>query len=113
MQLTINQRAVGDVTALDLSGKLVLGDEGNTFRSQIAELLAAEKKKILLNLGGVSRVDSSGIGLLVETAILTAKQGGQLKLVNLDRIVYNTLRVHRLLPAFEIFDSEADALASF
>lgn len=113
MNLTINLRETQGATVLDLSGKVVLGEECNRVRDQIQQLLSAGKKKILINLGGVNRVDSSGIGILVEAVILTTKEGGQFKLVNLDRIVYNTLRTHRLLPAFEIFDSEPDALASF
>ncbi|MEE8202052.1 MAG: STAS domain-containing protein [Candidatus Acidoferrales bacterium] len=113
MNLTINEREARGVAVLELSGRLVLGEECNAFREKVKQLLAAGKKKILVNLAEIKRVDSTGIGSLVEAVILTAKQGGDFKLASLDRIVHNTLRTHRLLPAFEIFDNEADALATF
>lgn len=113
MQLSINERETQGVTVLDLSGRIVLGEECNRLREQVKQLLAADKKKILFNLREVNRVDSSGIGVLVEAAILTAKEGGQFKLVNLSRLLYNTLAMHRLLPAFELHDTEAEALASY
>ena len=113
MQLTINQRETQGVAVLDLAGRITLGEECNALRETLKGLLAAGRKKILLNLKEVNRVDSSGIGILVEAVILAAKDDAALKLASLDRVVYNVLRTHRLLPAFEVFDSEPDALASF
>lgn len=113
MKLAINSRESQGVTVLDLSGRVVLGEECNSLRSQVMQLLAANKNKILLNLGDVSYVDSTGIGILVEAVLLTAKQSGELKLVKMPRVLRNTLLVHRLLPVFEIYDNEAEALASF
>jgi len=113
MQLTITQRETQGVTVLDLSGRVTLGEECNALRAALKELLASGRKKILLNLKEVNRVDSSGIGILVEGVILAAKDDAALKLVNLDRVVYNVLRTHRLLAACEVFDTEPDALSSF
>ena len=113
MNLTIASREAQGVTILDLSGRLVMGQECNSLREQVTQLLAAKKSAILLNLGGLTYVDSSGIGILVESVINTAKEGGRLKLVNLPRLLHNTLMVHRLLAAFEVFDQEEEALASF
>lgn len=113
MKLTIASREAQGVTILDLSGRLVMGEECNSLREQVAQLLAANKGAILLNLGAVTYVDSSGIGILVEAVINTAKKSGRLKLVNLPRLLHNTLVVHRLLSAFEVFEKEEEALASF
>jgi len=113
MKLTIGVREVQGVTVLDLNGKLVLGEECNSLRQHVSDLLAADKKKILLNMAELNHADSSGIGILVEAVVLSAKQHAALKLVSLGRVLRNTLSVHRLLPAFEVFDNEEDALASF
>jgi anti-sigma B factor antagonist len=113
MQLSINTREKQGVTVLDLSGRIVAGEECESLRKTIKELLTANQKKILLNLGDVARVDSTGIGVLVESVILVAKQGGQLKLVNLPRLIHNVLSTHRLLQAFDICANEEEALASF
>lgn len=113
MDLSIRIREDHGVTVLDLSGRLVLGEPCQSLRQQLKELLAASKKKILLNMNDVTRVDSTGIGILVEAVILTVKEGGQLKLVNLPHLVRNTLVLHRLMPAFEVYDNEGEALTSF
>lgn len=113
MNLSINCREIQGVTVLDLSGKVVLGEECNALRRQVGDLLGAEKKSILLNMAAVTHVDSSGIGILVEAVVLSAKQNARLKLVNLPRVLRNTLAIHRLLPAFEVFNNEEAALASF
>ena len=113
MQLSINAREKGNATVLDLSGRIVAGEECDTFRKTIRDLLTANQKKILLNMGEVGRIDSTGIGGLVESVILAAKQGGQLKLVNLPRLIHNVLSTHRLLQAFDICANEEEALASF
>jgi len=113
MQLSINTREKGNATVLDLSGRIVAGEECDSFRKTIKELLTANQKKIVLNMGDVARVDSTAIGALVESVILTAKQGGQLKLINLPRLIHNVLSTHRLLQAFDICPNEEEALASF
>jgi anti-sigma B factor antagonist len=113
MPLNINAAEKQGVSVLDLSGRIVAGDECDGLRGRIRDLLVSEKKRILLNMGGVTRVDSTGIGMLVESVIYTAKQGGELKLVNLPRLIGNILATHRLLQAFDIYTSEEEALGSF
>ena len=113
MELSINTREHQGATVFDLSGRIVAGPECDSLRTKIKDLLASNQKKIILNLADVSRVDSSGIGSLVEAVIITAKQGGQFKLVNVPRLVHNILVTHRLLQAFDIYPSEEVALASF
>lgn len=113
MDLSIELRETQGVAVVDLRGRVVMGEECNRLRSQFRELLAAGKKKIVFNLGGVARIDSTGIGLLVEAVIQTTKEGGAFKLANLPRLVHNTLALHRLLAAFEVYEKEEEALASF
>jgi anti-sigma B factor antagonist len=113
MQLNITVTEKQGVAVLDLSGRVVAGDECDALRSKIRDLLASDKKKILLSLGGVTRIDSTGIGMLVESVIYTTKQGGELKLVNLPRLIGNILATHRLLQAFDIYAHEEEAIGSF
>jgi anti-sigma B factor antagonist len=113
MQLTISPREHQGVTVLDLKGRIEAGDESDALRNTLKGLLASDRPRILLNMGEVTRVDSTGIGLLVEAVINTAKKGGELKLANLPKLVRGVLMVHKLLQAFEVYDNEAQALASF
>jgi anti-sigma B factor antagonist len=113
MQLTINPREHQGVTVLDLKGRIEAGDECDSLRNTIKGLLASERPRILLNMGEVIRVDSTGVGMLVEAVINTAKKGGELKLASLPKLVRGVLMVHKLLQAFEVYDNEEQALASF
>lgn len=113
MTLTINTRESSSVSILDLSGKIILGDESSALRESIKQLLAANKKKILLNLAEVSFIDSAGVGTLVAGYTSAKSQDGELKLANLTKRFKETLQVTRLLTVFEVYDSEAEALASF
>ncbi len=113
MQLTINPREHQGVTVLDLKGRIEAGDECDALRSTIKDLLAHEHPRILLNMGEVTRVDSTGVGMLVEAVINAAKKGGELKLASLPKLVRGVLMVHKLLQAFEVYDNEEQALASF
>ena len=112
-ELRVGTREVEGIMVLDLSGRLVLGETCIALRAHLQQLLSAKKTKILLDLQDVSRVDSAGIGTLVEAVIETAKHGGQLKLVNVPRLVLGILKVHRLSTVFEIYDHEDAARASF
>ncbi len=113
MDLTITTRQCGEVVVADLRGRLVLGEESTTLRQAIRDLLAQGQAHILLNLREVTRVDSSGIGTLVEGVIQAAQAGGRLKLLAIPRLLHNSLVIHRLLQAFEIFQTEEEALNSF
>jgi anti-sigma B factor antagonist len=112
--MQISERQVGKVTVIDISGKVVLGDGGD---SQVKEklLTLAEKgqKKLLVNLAEVTYVDSAGLGAIVHSYTAVTKQGGELKLVNATKRIRDLLAITKLLTVFEIFDSEADALRSF
>ena len=113
MQLTIDHREVQGVQVLNLNGRITAGPECDSVRSFVWGFLANHKNNILLDLANVTRIDSTGIGMLVESVILTVKESGQLKLTRLPRLIHNILSTHRLLQAFDIYPTEADALASF
>jgi anti-anti-sigma factor len=106
-------RRNGDVVILDLKGKLTAGLGDQLLREAIDELLAEEKKKVLLNLSEVSFLDSAGVGELVAGLRTAHRFGARLKLLNVGERVYSTLDMARLLPTFEIYRDEAEALRSF
>ncbi len=112
-QLTIKERRAGDVTVLDLSGKITIGEGSVQLREAVHKLLDADQKKILLNLGDVAYVDSSGIGELVSSYTTTSNKGGQLKLLNLTKKIQDLLMITKLLTVFETFDKEDEGIASF
>ena len=113
MELTIDAREERGVPLLGLGGQLVMGEEVSQYREKIFQLVRGGQKKILLDLSAVEKIDSCGIGALVEMMVYTVKQGGQMKLIRLSRRVHNALMVHRLMQAFEIYDTAEAALASF
>ena len=112
-QLTITERPAGDVTILDLSGKITIGEGSVQLRESVRRLLDEGKKKILLNLGDISYVDSSGIGELVSSYTTTNNNGGQLKLLNLTKKIRDLLMITKLLTVFETFDSEEAAVKGY
>lgn len=111
--LTISERQAGDVTILDLSGKVTIGEGSVALRGAIRRLLGEGKHKILLNLGSVGYVDSSGIGELVSSFTAVSKEGGTLKLLNLTQKIQDLLAITKLLTVFDVFEDEASALSSF
>jgi len=109
----VEVRQVQDVMILDLVGRLTAGLGDQILRDAIDELLAENRKKILLNLSGLAFLDSAGIGELVAGLKTARRFGAQLKLLNLGDRVYSTLDMARLLPTFETYDDEAQAVRSF
>lgn len=112
-ELNLTERQAGDVTILDMSGKVTIGEGSVALRTTIRRLLGDGKKKILLNLGGVGYIDSSGIGELVSSFTAVNKEDGTLKLLNLTQKIQDLLAITKLLTVFDVFDSESDALSSF
>ena len=113
MSVKLTTRQVGDVTVVDAVGRITLGEGASTFRDKVRELAAAGHKKMLLNLGEVSYIDSSGIGEMVSGFTTVANQSGQLKLLNLTKRVKDLLQITKLYTVFEVFDDEAAAVRSF
>ena len=112
-ELDIRERQAGDVTVLDMSGKITIGEGSVALRSAIRRLLEEGKKKILLNLAGVGYIDSSGIGELVSSYTAINKEQGQLKLLNLTQKLQDLLAITKLLTVFDVYESESDALNSY
>jgi len=106
-------REVKDVTIIALSGRIVLGKESQGLRERIKELLQEGKRKILLNLSQVSRIDSSGLGTLVSSFTSVRSQGGELKLTNLSEKLDEALQLTRLYTVFEVYDDEEEAIRRF
>lgn len=111
--ITITERQAGDVTIVDLEGKVTIGEGSVALRNKIRELLGDGKNKILLNLAGVGYIDSSGIGELVSSFTAVSKEGGTLKLLNLTQKIQDLLAITKLLTVFDVYDEEPEALASF
>jgi anti-sigma B factor antagonist len=112
-ELNITERQAGDVTILDLNGKVTIGEGSVALRNAIRRLLGEGKSKILLNLGNVGYVDSSGIGELVSSFTAVNKEGGTLKLLNLTQKIQDLLAITKLLTVFDVFENEGEALSSF
>jgi anti-sigma B factor antagonist len=113
-ELNIQERQAGDVTVLDMNGKITIGEGSVALRTAVRRLLEEGKKRILLNLAGVGYIDSSGIGELVSSYTAIGKEeGGQLKLLNLTQKLQDLLTITKLLTVFDVYESEAEALNSF
>jgi anti-sigma B factor antagonist len=111
--MEIVERTVSDVTVLDLKGKMTLGEGDELLKDKINSLLAAGKKKLLLNLEAVPYIDSAGLGEVVRTYTTVSRQGGSLKLLNLTKRIEDLLSITKLLTVFDTYDSEAEAVKSF
>ena len=113
MTMKASTRQVDGVTIVDLSGRITLGEGSVMLRDQIRELLGKGEKKILLNLGDVTYIDSSGIGELVSAFTTVRNQGGELKLLNLTKKVHDLLQITKLYTVFDVKDDEASAIKAF
>ena len=112
-ELEVTERQAGDVTILDMSGSVRMGEGSIELRNAIRGLVDGGKKKILLNLRSVKNIDSSGIGELIANYTTVSRDGGQLKLLNLTDRIQNLLVITKLLTVFDAYDNEAEALNSF
>jgi anti-sigma B factor antagonist len=113
MNMITTSRTVGNVTVVDISGRIVLGPESAALRSLVTDLLSKGHKKILLNLAEVNYIDSSGLGHLVSAFTSVRKQEGELKLLKVTNKVHDLIQITRLYTVFDIRDDEAEAVKSF
>jgi anti-sigma B factor antagonist len=111
--MEIAERKVSDVTILDLTGKMTLGEGDELLKEKINSLLSGGSKKIVLNLEGVPYIDSAGLGEVVRTHTTVSRQGGSLKLLNLTKRIEDLLSITKLLTVFDTYETEADAVKSF
>jgi anti-sigma B factor antagonist len=113
MALTIKTRQVGNVTIVDLNGKITLGENTGILRDELRSLLSQGKKQIVLNMADVTYVDSAGLGELVGAYTTATNQGGSVKLLNLQGKMKDLMQITKLHTIFPAFDSEQSALSSF
>jgi anti-sigma B factor antagonist len=111
--LTIASREVDGVTVLDLSGRITLGEGSVQLREAIRDLISKGQKNVLLNMGDVNYIDSSGLGELVSAYTTSKNQGAALKLLSLTKKVKDVLQLTKLYTVFDIYDDEASAIASY
>ncbi len=113
MSLEISVRRVENVAVVDLSGRITLGEASGRLRDTIKDLITNNGKEILLNLAGVTYMDSSGLGELVGAFATVSNRGGKLKLLGLQPRLYELMHITKLYSVFEIFTDEAPAVRSF
>jgi anti-sigma B factor antagonist len=112
-KMQTSTRQVEDITIIDVSGRITVGEGNVMLRETVLGLLDKGNKKLLLNLHNVGYIDSSGMGELVRSYTTVKNQGGQMKLVNLSKRVQDLLQLTRLYSVFEIEPDEASAIESF
>ncbi|MGB9121579.1 MAG: STAS domain-containing protein [Candidatus Angelobacter sp.] len=113
MSMKATNRQVEGVAVVDMSGRITLGEGSVVLRDTIRDLIGKGNKKILLNLGDVTYIDSSGIGELVSAFTAVRREGGELKLLNLTKKVHDLLQITKLYTVFDIKDDEATAIKAF
>ena len=111
--MKIVERQNGDVTILDLQGKILIGEGDDALRDAVLRLVEGKKQKILLNLAEVPYVDSAGLGEIVRCYTTVSRKGGRLKLLHLTKKIKDLLSITKLLTVFETYDSEDEAVKSF
>ena len=111
--MDIKERVVEGVSVLDISGKIVLGEGDIQIKDRIKDLLADGQRRILLNLGDVSYIDSAGLGALISGYTTVKREGGQLKLVNLTKRIKDLLAITKLITVFDTYENEKESIESY
>jgi anti-sigma B factor antagonist len=111
--MTITERKSGDVTILDVEGKILLGEGDVQLKRKIDELIERKETKLLINLANVPYMDSGGLGEIVRSYTTVKRAGGDLKLLNATKRISDLLTITKLITVFEIFDDEAAGVKSF
>jgi anti-sigma B factor antagonist len=113
VSLRATPREISGVTVIDMSGRITLGEGSAMLREMVRDLLSKGQKRIVLNLGDVNYIDSSGIGELVSGYTTVKNQGGELKLLHLTKKVHDLLQITKLYTVFDVHNDENSALTSF
>jgi len=113
VNLYIHERREGDVAVLDLKGRIRINGGTLALHKSIRCLVQEGKTKILLNLAGVTHIDSTGLGELISSYATLSNKGGQIKLAHLTERLQDLMTITKLVTVFDVYDNEADALASF
>jgi anti-sigma B factor antagonist len=113
MSMKLTTREVSEVTILDLGDRITLGEESGRLRDAVREIIVKGSKKIIVNLGEVSYIDSSGLGELVSAFTAVKKAGGELKLLNVTKNINDLLVITKLVTVFDVSDNEMAAVSSF
>ena len=113
MQLKLTKRTVDGILAIECSGRIVFGEETSLLRDEVKKAITDNIKRIVLNLGEVSYIDSGGLGTLVALHTTAHNAGASVKLANLTKRVGDLLQVTKLLTVFDVYNSEYEALESF
>jgi anti-sigma B factor antagonist len=113
MQLKLTKRTVDGILAIECNGRIVLGEESALLRDEVKKAISDGSKRIVLNLGEVNYIDSSGLGTLVALHTTALSAGASIKLANLNKRITDLLQITKLLTVFDVHDSEYKALESF
>jgi anti-sigma B factor antagonist len=111
--MTLHERLIGDVTIIDVEGRITVQDGADTFRDAVRQLVRQGRVKLVLNLKDTSYIDSTALGEIIRTYTSVIRKGGTLKLLNVPARVHELLTITSLLSVFDLFDAEADAVKSF
>lgn len=111
--MTLKERRVGDVTILQLTGRLVLDDGNDELRDKIEQVVEQGRVNVIVDLKDVTYIDSCGVGLLIAKYVSLRRKNGDLKLLNLTQRSHHLMEISKLLDVFQTFESEEHALASF
>jgi len=109
----MTNREVDGVSVVALDGRIVLGEESNALREKVKSLIAEGKKKVVLNMANITFIDSAGLGTLVAAHHSAKSQGAALKLAHLGAKFQEVLQITKLLTVFDVYNTEAEAVASF
>jgi len=113
MSVIMTNSEVDGVAVVELDGRIVLGEESNSLREKLKSMVAAGKRKIVLNMADITYIDSAGLGALVAAHVSAKTQGASVRLCNLGKKFHDVMQVTRLLTVFDVYDTQAAAVSSF